>query len=136
MARANPGRPARSIRFAGVLAILFGLLGAFAGLSGAATFIPYRVPNGHTLDVAEVLTAIAAAGAAVSMVGVVSGWWLLRGRGWAWRVNVVAAVGCVAAVAALAVAMPHPRPLPSRGESLRSGSSPSLLRPTAWRPCS
>lgn len=91
MTRTIPSGPTRSIRFAGILAILYGVLGVFAGLSGAATFISYRIPNGHTLEVAEVLTAIAAVGAVISLGGVVSGGWLLRGRAgpgarmWLWR---------------------------------------------------
>lgn len=109
------GRSTRSIRVAGYLAILYGFLGVFAGLSGAATFIPYRIQNGHTLETAELLTAIAAIGAVVSMVGIVSGWGLLRGRGWAWRANLGVAAGCVLTVAALAVVMPAPTPSPAPG---------------------
>ena len=111
----DQGGSTRDARVAGFLAILYGGLGVFAGLSGAATFIPYRIANGHTLEIAEVLTVIAAIGAIISLAGVVSGWWLLRRKGWAWRANLSVAVGCVAAVAALAVVMPPSTPSPVPG---------------------
>ncbi len=105
----------RSIRVAGYLAILYGLLGVVAGLSGAATFIPYRVQNNQTLETAEIVTVISAIGAVVSTVGIVSGLWLLRGKDWAWRASLGVAVGCVATVAAFALATPPSTPSPVPG---------------------
>lgn len=107
--------PTRSIRVAGYLAILYGFVGVFAGVSGAATFIPYQIQNGHTLETAEVLTAISAIGAVISMIGAVSGWWLLQGNDRAWRANLGVAVGCVATVTAFAVVMPPSTPSPVPG---------------------
>ncbi len=105
----------RGVRIAGYLAILYGMLGGFAGASGAATFIPYRVQNNQTLETAVVVTAISAIGALISILGIVSGWWLLHGRDRAWRPNVGVAAGCVAAVAAFAVATPPTTPSPVPG---------------------
>lgn len=105
----------RSVRVAGYLAILYGLLGGFAGVSGAATFIPYRVQNNQTLETAAVVTAISAVGAMISVFGIFSGWWLLHGKDLAWRANAGVAAGCVAAVAAFAVATPPSTPSPVPG---------------------
>lgn len=105
----------RRIRVAGGLAILYGVLGVFAGLSGAVTFIPYRVQNNQTFETAAVVTAISAIGAGISVVGLVSGWWLLRGKARAWRANLGVAAGCVGAVAAFAVATPPSTPSPVPG---------------------
>ncbi len=105
----------RSVRVASLLAILYGFLGVFAGMSGAATFIPYRFQNNQTLATAEVAAAISATGAVVSVVGVVSGWSLLHGKDWAWRMNLIVATGCVATVAAFAVVTPPATPSPVPG---------------------
>ena len=105
----------RSIRAAGYLASLYGLLGVFAGISGAATFIPYRVQNNQTLETAELVTAISAIGAVISLIGVMTGWWLLRRKDRAWRVNLGVALGCVTTVAAFAVATPASTPSPVPG---------------------
>ncbi len=56
---------------------------------------------------AGALTAIAAAGAIVSVFGLVSGWKLLRARRWAWNATLGAAGACVASVAALTVLWPE-----------------------------
>ncbi len=69
--------PVRSIRVAGLLAILFGISGILTGLAAAGTFIPYR--QGEPWDeFAEVMTVIAAVGAAVSVIGVMTGRGLRR----------------------------------------------------------
>ncbi len=115
MSQAKSIDSTRGVRVAGSLAILYGLLGGFAGLSGVATFIPYRVQNNQTLDTAELVTAISAIGALISILGIVTGWWLLHGKDWAWRANAGVAVGCVAAVAAFAVATPPTTPSPVPG---------------------
>ncbi len=115
MSQAEPVGRTRSIRVAGSLAILYGLLGVFAGVSGAATFIPYRLENHQTLETAVVVTAVSAIGAVLSMVGIVSGWRLLQGRAWARRANLGVALGCVATVAAFAVATPPSTPSPVPG---------------------
>lgn len=95
--------------------MLYGCLGVFAGLSGAGTFIPYQVQNRQTFETAAALTAISAVGAAISLIGVLSGWWLLRGRDSAWRTSLAAAVGCVATVAVFAAVMPASTPSPVPG---------------------
>lgn len=115
MNRAKSAVSARRIRIAGYLAMLYGFVGAFAGISGTATFIPYRIQNMQTLETAEVVTAISALGAILSVLGLVSGWQLLRGKGWAWRGNLCAASGCVATVAAFAVVTPPSTPSPVPG---------------------
>lgn len=115
MNQTTNAEPDRRIRVAGYLALVYGFLGVFAGLSGAGTFIPYRVQNGHTFDVAAILTAIAAIGAVLSMVGLVAGWWLPRGKAWAWRANLAVAIGCVATVAVFAAVMPPSTPSPVPG---------------------
>ncbi len=115
MSQAKGSDLTRSIRVAGYLAVLYGLLGVFAGVSGAVTFIPFRLQNDQTLETAEVVTVISAIGAVLSMVGVVSGWRLLQGRGSARRANLAVALGCVATVAAFAVATPLSTPSPVPG---------------------
>ncbi len=115
MSQAKSTDSTRGVRVAGYLAILYGLLGAFAGVSGAATFIPYRVQNNQTFETAVVVTAISAIGALISIVGLVSGWWLLHGTERAWRANGGVAIGCVATVAAFAVATPPTTPSPVPG---------------------
>ena len=105
----------RSLRIAAYLAILFGFLGAFAGLSGAATYVPYRVSDGLTIPTAQLLTAISAVGAVVSALGMYAGWALLRARTRARELCLGVAVGCVATVAALATAMPAASPSPVPG---------------------
>jgi len=104
-----------SIRFGAYLAILFGAVGVFAGLSGAATYLPYRIPDALTLQTAEILTAIAAFGAFTSALVIVSGWGLLRAKDWAWGPNLAAAVGCIVTVCVLAAAMPASSPSPVPG---------------------
>ena len=96
--------PARSLRIAGYLSILFGMFGTIAGVAGAGTFIPFRNESTFTPTLAELLTVIAAAGAVVSLVAMASGWGLLRGRAWAWSSalgSVVASIGLNAAVTAI-----------------------------------
>jgi hypothetical protein len=97
------------------LAILLGALGAFAGLSGVATFVPYRVSDGLTLPLALAVTAVSAVGAAVSVFGIAAGWALLRGRAWARDAIFGAAVASVAVVAAFAALMPPSAPSPVPG---------------------
>jgi len=95
MAPENPRGPVRSIRVAGLLGVLFGISGVLTGLAAAGTFIPFR--QGEPWDAsAEVMTVVAAAGAAVSVLGIVSGWGLRRAKGWAWGVAIGVAAGCVA----------------------------------------
>ena len=96
--------PIRSIRVAGVLAILFGIAGLLIGLGAAGTLIPFRQGEPWNQS-AEVMTFVAAAGAGVSLVGVVAGWGLRRTRGWAWRGAVGVAAVCVALVAVMAAFM-------------------------------
>ncbi len=115
MSQAKSVDSTRGIRVAGYLAILYGLLGGFAGASGVATFIPYRVQNNQTLETAAVVTVISAIGALISVLGIVSGWWLLHGRERAWQASAGVAAGCVAAVAAFAVATPPTTPSPVPG---------------------
>lgn len=115
MSSPKGAEPIRTIRGAGYLAILYGFVGVFAGISGAGTFIPYRVQNVQTLETATVLTVISAIGAALSLIGVVSGWWLLHGRDSARRWGLGVAIGCVATVAAFAAVMPASTPSPVPG---------------------
>lgn len=115
MNQATGASSARSVRIAGVLAMLYGILGIFAGASGAATFIPYRVQNNQSLETAAAVTAVSAIGAVISMVGVVSGWRLLRGLDRAWRTSLGVALGCVATVMAFAVVTPPSTPSPVPG---------------------
>ncbi len=90
------GTPARSIRVAGLLAILFGVAGILTGLAAAGTFIPYR--QGEPWEAfAEVMSVIAALGAAVSVIGVLTGRGLRRADVWAcWPMTLGVAVACVA----------------------------------------
>ena len=99
-------RPTRALRVAGYLAILFGIAGALSGLVGAGTFIPYA--NASTFDSqnAGILTAVAAVGTAVSLLGVVAGCGLLRARSWAWGLTTGSAVACVATVAIMTAVWP------------------------------
>jgi len=85
----------RSIKVAGILAILFGIFGLFTGFAAAGTFIPYRQGEPWS-ESAEVMTAVAAVGAVASLIAVVSGWGLRRTKGWAWGATVGVAVACVA----------------------------------------
>ena len=88
--------PVRSIRVAGLLAILFGVSGILAGLAAAGTFIPYRQGEPWE-EFAEVMTVIAAVGAAVSVIGVMTGRGLRRADVWAcWPMTLGVAVACVA----------------------------------------
>ncbi len=88
--------PVRSIRVAGLLAILFGVAGILTGLAAAGTFIPYRQGAPWT-EFAEVMTVIAAVGAAVSVVGVMTGRGLRRADIWAcWPMTLGVAVTGVA----------------------------------------
>lgn len=100
---------------AGTLAVLFGVVGAFAGTSGAVTFVPYHTQNHQSQVTAEVLAALSGVGAAVSVSGVVAGYGLLRAKEWAWSAAFVAAVGCVTTVAVFAAAMPSTTPSPVPG---------------------
>ena len=88
--------PVRSIRVAGLLAILFGLSGVVTGLAAAGTFIPYR--QGAPWEAfAEVMTLIAAVGAAVSVIGVLTGRGLRHADVWAcWPMTLGVAATCVA----------------------------------------
>ncbi len=115
MDQAKRARSVWSIRLAGCLAILYGLLGTFAGLSGAATFVPYRIQNNQTLETAEAVTAIAAIGAVISLLGVVFGWRLLRGKDPVRLASLGVAIGCVATVAAFAIVTPPSTPSPVPG---------------------
>ena len=92
----------RSLRWAGYLGVLFGLFGVLSGVVGAGTFLPYR--NASTFDgsYAGLLTGIAAAGAAVSAVGILAGWELLRARRWAWGAALGVAMTSIALNAAIA----------------------------------
>ena len=86
---------------AGILAMVFGLLGTVAGIYGALTFITDRSTYLLTFSQAVTLTLIAGVGAAVSLAGLTSGWWILRGRVWALRAELFVALGCIACVSAL-----------------------------------
>lgn len=88
--------PVRSIRVAGLLAILFGISGILTGLAAAGTFIPYRQGEPWE-EFAEIMTVIAAVGAAVSVVGVMTGRGLRRADTWAcWPMTLGIAAACVA----------------------------------------
>lgn len=121
MSQSSGARPIRILRIAGYVAMLYGFLGVFAGISGAGTYIPYRVQNHQTLETATILTAVSAIGAVVSLIGVVSGWWLLRSKARAWRAALLVAAGCVATVAAFAAIMPASTPSPVPGEVPATG---------------
>ena len=105
----------RLARISGYLAILFGVVGAFAGVSGAATFIPYRGPDALSLETAMLLTAISAIGAAVSILAVAAGVALLRSHRWARRAALGFAVSAVAVVGMFALSMPSTSPSPVPG---------------------
>ncbi len=115
MSQVTGAQSTRIIRIGGFLAILYGGLGVFAGLSGAGTYIPFQVQNRQTFETAAILTAISAVGAAISVTGVLAGWWLLRGKDSAWRTNLAVALGCVATVAVFAAVMPASTPSPVPG---------------------
>ncbi len=88
--------PVRSIRAAGLLAILFGIAGILTGLAAAGTFMPYRQGEPWT-EFAEIMTVIAAVGAAASVVGVLTGRGLRRADTWAcWPMTLGVAGACVA----------------------------------------
>ncbi len=96
MSLAKPSAPVRSIRVAGLLAILFGVSGILTGAAAAGTFIPYRQGEPWT-EFAEIMTVIAAVGAAISVVGVLTGRGLRRADVWAcWPVTLGVAATCVA----------------------------------------
>ena len=103
-------RVARSLRYAGYLAILFGAAGALSGVIGAGTFIPYRGLDSLSLSLAQELTAISAVGAAVSIAGIVAGWGLLRDRAWSWGLSMGVVVGALASVGAMAAVWPPSSP--------------------------
>ncbi len=90
--------------------MLFGVAGVVSGLAGAGTFIPYRGLDNMTLSLAEQLTVISAIGAVVSVLGVVSGWGLLRARSWAWGASLAVALASVGTVAGMAVVWPSSSP--------------------------
>ena len=104
-----------SIRSAGYLAILIGTVGTFAGLSGASTFIPFRVSDHLTLAEAETLTAISAVAAIVSVWNLTSGWGLLVRRGWAGTSAVASTLTTIGVVAVFALLMPSSSPSPVPG---------------------
>ncbi len=106
---AKQGLP-RSIKWAGYLAILFGIAGVLAGLAGAGTFIPFQSESTFNPQSAEMLTIIALVGTAISVLGVFSGWELLRTKGWAWGAALGAALGSVGSVAAMAAVWPESAP--------------------------
>ena len=93
--RRAPG-PSRTVRSAGYLAILFGVIGAFSGLAGAGTFVPYATASTYDPGVAGWLTVIAVAGAGISVVSLVAGWGILRARDWAPSAAIYSAVGGIA----------------------------------------
>ena len=115
MPKGDPGRIPVATRLAGCFAITLGAFGVFAGLSGAATYIPFQSADVLAPGQAYVLTGIAATGAIVSAIGIFAGWGLLRGRHWAAWTEVGVAAGCVLIVTALAVAMPSSSPSPVPG---------------------
>lgn len=96
MSRQKKTGPVRSIRVAGLLAILFGISGILTGLAAAGTFIPYRL--GEPWEAfAEIMTVIAAGGAGVSAIGVMTGRGLRRVDAWAcWGVTLGVAATSVA----------------------------------------
>jgi len=108
-------RPKRLGAGAWVLALLVGVVGVFASLSGALTFIPYRGNDDLSLLNAEILTAISGVAFALSLALVISGWSLFRGNRWAWRSSSTLAVGIIIVVAAFAFAMPGSSPSPVPG---------------------
>ena len=102
-------------RLGGYLAVLIGGVGAFAGLSGALTFLPFRVRDGLSLSEAQALTAISAIASVLSVAGAVAGWYLIDGRARARAVCLGVAGACVVAVAAFAALMPASSPSPVPG---------------------
>lgn len=132
---ANPSRPVRSLRVAGVLAILFGVFGLVVGLAAAGTFIPFR--QGEPWDAsAEIMTAVAAVGAGVSVLGVASGWGLRRARGWAWGAAVGVAALCVALNAVMIALMGTPYAYFTAIVAIAYGAEVALLvvGRTSYRP--
>ncbi|HYK93486.1 MAG TPA: hypothetical protein VEY07_05530 [Thermoplasmata archaeon] len=100
---------------AGALGILFGLVGGFAGVSGAVTFVPYHAQNHQDLATGQMLAVVSAIGAVVSALGVAVAYSLLRARDWAWTGMLSIAIGCIATVAAFAVLTPPSTPSPVPG---------------------
>ena len=97
----------RSLRAAGYLAIIYGLFGALSGLAGAGTFLPFQSASTYSAGMAGPLTAIAAAGAAISGFGVVAGWALLHSKTWGWTAAMLSALASVGAVGAMAAVWPE-----------------------------
>jgi len=81
---------------AGILAMGFGLLGTVAGIYEILTFDPDRSTYLLMWSQADTLSLIAGIGATVSLAGLVSGLWILRGRVWALRAELFVALGCIA----------------------------------------
>jgi hypothetical protein len=110
-------RPTRFRSASALLAVLFGLVGTFAGTSGAATFIPFHEQNHQDLRTGEVLAVISAVGAVISFIGMFAGYRLMRGRPEARHLALTAAIGSIATVAIFALAMPPatPSPVPGAG---------------------
>ena len=110
-------RPAlnRPLRVAAFLAIVYGVFGAFCGISGAATFVPYQVQDELSLGQAILLSGIAGFGAAISVVGIASGVGWLRQKSWAFGVSLLVSIGSIATVIVFALAMPATSPSPVPG---------------------
>jgi len=85
---------------AGILAMVFGMLGTVGGIYGALTFLPDRSTLHLTVSQADTLSLIAGNGAAVSLAGLASGWWILHGRVWALRAELFVVLGSVACAGA------------------------------------
>lgn len=85
---------------------MFGVFGTLSGVAGAATFIPYRTVSTFHPSLAVPLTAIALIGAAVSLLGVVAGFGLLKARRWGWETAMGTALGGIASVGAMAAFWP------------------------------
>ena len=98
-----------------MLGLLFGALGTLAGLSGALTFVPYHVQNHQSVATGEVLAVVAGVGAVVSIVGVVSSYWILRHQGWAAAVELIVALVSFLVVGVFAALMPPTTPSPVPG---------------------
>jgi len=79
---------------AGILAMGFGLLGTVAGIYEILTFDPDRSTYLLMWSQADTLSLIAGIGATVSLAGLGSGLWILRGRVWALRAELFVALGC------------------------------------------
>lgn len=98
--------PARA-RMAGAFAIVFGSLGVLFGIIGAGTFLPYADLMGETYrHLALWMTGISIAGIALSLLGVVAGVALRRGRPWARPGTLGVAVALIALVAVMDVLYP------------------------------